>query len=204
MLLSRHIAAGDVVLECSDAIAELASSLLDTLIELDRKGPPLVDGSKVQFGWSMLTLQAQDSRLQVCEPDFLGDISGVRPNADITLAVLKEQVSALHAAGEEGVDVSYRNWVAVAQGCLQTADLFLKRDPPLSGEDSGWFVGRLEDLEAGKSAEVQAMHVYEVFRLRPRLVNVMALPPGYLVIFRGDSVRALLDKDLHVRWGAYP
>ncbi len=31
----------------------------------------------------------------------------------------------------------------------------------------------------------------------------MTLPPGCVVIVRGNTVEALLDKDLHVRWGQF-
>jgi hypothetical protein len=205
MLLSRQIGSHDVVLECADAYSELAGSVLDTLAELDRAGPQLRPGSTVQFGWSLLTLKAEDDKLRVCEPDFSGDVSRPRPNIDTTLSVLKEQVSVLRAVGEEGVDVRFTQFVAVGVGAMTTPDLFLKRDAPVADDDSGWFVGRLEDLEAARSAEeVDALRIWEVLKLRPVLVQVMALPPGYVAIVRGSHVEALLDKDLRLRWGRYP
>jgi len=179
-------------------------SLLDELSKLDQVGPRLKEDSRIQFGWSVLTLRAEDGGLRVCEPDFWGDISGMRPTVDTTLAVLKEQVSVLRAAGEDGVDVQFTEFVAVARGAIETADLFLKRDAPLSEGDTGWFVGRLEDLKAARPAAVDALRVFEVLRVRPALVHVMALPPGYLVIVRGNKVEALLDKQLHLKWGQYP
>jgi hypothetical protein len=205
MLISRQIGSGVVVLECSDAFSELAGSVFDMFEQLDRTGPPLKDGSRIQLGFSELTLRAEDNKLRVCEPDFSGDISQIRANIDITLSVLKEQVSALHAAGEEGTDVLFTDWVAVSRGAIEAPNVFLKRDLPLSKVDSGWFIGRLEDLEAAKPAEeVDAKHVYEVLRMRPRLVDVMTLPVGYLVIIRGQRVQAMLDRDLRIRWGKYP
>ncbi len=204
MFLSKQTGLREIVLECSDDFSELAESVLDALIEMDRNGPRLKNGSKIQFGWSVLTLQEENGRLRVCEPDFSGNISQNRLNIDTTLAVLKEQVSALRAAGEEGSDVSFTDLVAVAEGALSTESVFLKRDPPLSKADSGWFVGKLEDLEAAREATVQPVHVYEVLRSRPILVHVMTLPPGYLVIVRGEKVQAMLDQHLRVRWGKYP
>jgi hypothetical protein len=204
MLLKRQIEAGELVVECENAIAELAASVLDQCVEMDRKGPRLQGGSKVQFGWSTLTLRAEYGSLRVCEPDFHGDISKLQPNIDTTLAVLKEQVSILHTIGGEGQDITFRDWVAVAKGALQCRDVFLKRDTPLSAADSGWFIGRLEDLEAATSAEVEPMHVYEILRSRSALVNLMTLRPGYLVICHGGGVKAILDENLRVRWGAYP
>lgn len=205
MLQIRQIGPHKVLLECSTANSELGASVLDKLSELHQAGPALHDGSRIQFGWSLLTLQTEDGALRVCEPDFYGAISNTQPSVNVTLEVLKAQIPVLRAVGEDGVDVRYDQVVTATQSCVQTPDLFLKRDAPQSGGDTGWFIGKLEDLEAAQPPqEVESLCVFQLLRQRFALLQLLTLPPGYLAIMRGDRLAALLDKDLKLRWGYFP
>jgi hypothetical protein len=205
MILTERIGTHTILIECADSNAEQARALLMKLRQLHSAGPPLRAGSKIQFGWSVLSLQQKtENTLRVVEPDFDGDISATRPVVDVTLEVLKAQVGLLHSVREEGVDARYDQMIIATRNWLETPDLFLKRDLPQFPEDTGWFIGYLDDLEAARPPhETQALYVYELLILRPALMQLLALPPGYLAIVNGETIRAVLDKDLKVRLGHY-
>ncbi len=205
MILSEQIGAYTILIECVESNTEQARALLMKLRQLHSAGPPLRAGTTIQFGWSVLTLQQEEENtLRIVELDFYGDISGTQPTVDITLEVLKAQVALLRSGREEGVDSRYDQIVIATRDWLDIPDLFLKRDLPQSPEDTGWFIGYLDDLEAARPPhETQALYVYELLRLRPALMQLLAFPPGYLAIVNGETIKAVLDKDMKVRLGDY-
>jgi hypothetical protein len=205
MVHKRQVGSQQLILECSDRYSDLGASVLDKIVELHGAGPPLHNGSTIQFGWSLLTLRADECGLRVCEPDFYGDISRTQPFVEATLEILRAQVPVLRAVGEDGVDVRFDQVVTLTRGCIGIPDLFLKRDLPEFPEDTGWFIGRLDDLEAARAPrDIENLRVYELLRQRAVLMQLLTLPPGYLAIVRKEKIVALLDKYLKLRWGNYP
>src|SRR5438552_10115503 len=92
MKYSRQIGSHVVVAECGEDLSDQANALLETLEQLDARGPPLHDGSVIEFGWSRLVLRGADSELLVGEPDFGGNpLRDSRPTVDDTLRVLRDQ-----------------------------------------------------------------------------------------------------------------
>ncbi len=73
MRLVGYVAGGPLIAECDAALADLGRELLVLLAARDRSGLVLVAGSKVQFGWSLLTLIAQDNELHIAAPDYARD-----------------------------------------------------------------------------------------------------------------------------------
>jgi hypothetical protein len=205
VLVQRSIGPHLVEVECSPANAELAEPVLDKLEELHRTGPPLHAGTKIQFGWSVLMLQPHGPALSVCEPAFFGNISTWKPSVDVTLDVLREQVGLLRTVSEAGVDARFDHVVLMTRGALDEPDLFLKREAPRTPDDTGWFVGRLDDLETARQPDaLDSVRVFEILRRRRDLMAPLALPPEYLAIVRGRRLEALLDRNLRLRLGSYP
>ena len=193
-----------VLLECNGRNSDLGESVLEKLRELDAAGPHLHAGSQIQFGWSILTLRPEGEGLRVCEPDYLGDILQLKPTVDVTLDILRQQVPLLRAVGEDGVDARYDQELAANPEAFATDDVFLKRDAPEFSEDTGWFLGKLTDLETARPADdLESVHVYELLRRRPALMAILALPQGYLAIIRGETIAAVFDPNMKLRLGEY-
>jgi hypothetical protein len=122
----------------------------------------------------------------------------------MTLDVLSQQVPLLRTVGEDGVDARYDQQLTVNPKAVTAPDIFLKRDVPEFGEDTGWFLGNLTDLEDARPAEqLQSVRVYELLRWRPALMAPLVLPSGYLVIIRGFAIAAVFDRNMKLRFGEY-
>ncbi|UCD75885.1 MAG: hypothetical protein JSV91_02990 [Phycisphaerales bacterium] len=100
----------------------------------------------------------------------------------------------------EGNFVSLSDKVVVAENALEGRRIYLERTADTSPGDSGWFVGTVPDeAEADQDQACVAMTVSEMLQHRPALRDVLALPAGYLAVFGGDALMAVLnarDEDL--------
>lgn len=185
-----------VLLNCDERLRERGRAVLNKLAELNRQGPPLVDGSRVQFGWTVLTLRAQDGNLRVFEPDYLGDaLHGLNPNLDLTLEVIAEQVAVLRSENCEGLDARFDQLVLARPGAAEADDIFLTRRNPMSEDDTGWFLGDMAQLDSESAEEEpEAMRVFELLRRRRSVLKILALPAGYAVVMHGDAIDTIMKE----------
>jgi hypothetical protein len=184
-----------VLLDCDERLQEGGRAVLDKFAELNRHGPVLRDGSRVQFGWTILTLRSENGSLRVFEPDYMGDpLHDLNRNLDLTLEVIADQVAVLRRENCEGLDARFDQYVLAGPGAVEAADIFLTRRDPVSKEDSGWFLGDMTQIESGsKEEELQAVRVFELLRRRRAVSKVLALPPGYAVVMQGNAIDTILN-----------
>jgi hypothetical protein len=204
--MGRHtLRVGDVelVASCDDTYARPARSLLEAVASFHGKGKGLADGVTVQFGWSLLTLRRRGDELRVCEPDFDGNpLSEVREDVTCTLAVLVEQAVVVNRLDVEPVEVRFDETVLLARGCLAERRVYLERSEPEAG-DSGWYVGPVDSPAPEQRPEnFEWLRVYELLGRRAPLLQALGLPTGYLVVFDGDQIDAVLDEDEQDVWAA--
>lgn len=189
------------MLECDARLHGSAQALLDQLRILSDKGPPLHADSKIQYGWSILTLRAEGRLLRVCEPAFDGDpFEELGPTVDSTLEIFEEQTQVLRRSGLSGVDVRFSDDVFVRNRALEAPNLFLKRQLPTQ-KDSGWYIGNLDRVDVdGSENAFEILRVFELLRRRRAVLPMLMLPPDYLVVMRDDRVSEILDQDGKNYW----
>ncbi|MEW5740560.1 MAG: hypothetical protein AB1938_16650 [Myxococcota bacterium] len=170
-------------------------ALLDKLAELDARGPPLEDGTTIDFGWSRLALAEVDENVLEVEEPFFGDDPVRRRllGAHDTLDVAQAQVDVLRKVGVDGVDARFDTQVIVRRGCLGTERIYLKRDAP-QGRSSGWYIGEVERPDV-EEQDLEVVTVADVFKKRRYAMRVLALPPGYMAVLDGDFIEAVLDAE---------
>lgn len=196
---ARQVADTTLVVQCNAALARQAEWLLDTVSGFKDRGKGLVDGATVQVGWSILTLEQRGAELVVCEPDFAGDpLTGRVDDVSTTLTVLMHQRDLLARLKVAGTPALFNDKIILSRGALDESHIYLERSDPRPG-DSGWYLGPVAgdapDEDADPNEVYESRYVYQLLRQRPRLIEVLALPPGYLVVFTGDEIEAVLNED---------
>jgi hypothetical protein len=193
MQLSMRMGRHQILLDCDRHFEQAGRSVLLKLSELDQRGPALGDGSKVQFGWSVLTLRLEQENLRIYEPDYFGDaLHGLRPTLDTTLEVITEQAEVLRRERVEGLDARFDHYVLAWPGALAAREIFLSRRSDRQPDDTGWFIGDLALLDSGATDKVlEALRVFELLKLRRSVMQVLALPPGYAVVMRGGEIDSM-------------
>lgn len=202
MLYQRSIGGKNFVLECDVLLEPMGKALLEKLDALNALGPSLQEGSRIQYGWSVLTLQKENDCLRICEPAFYGDaLNNFSPRIDTTLAILQEQALVLQRTGLKGLDVSFSDEVFVRNNALEAPNLFLRRQQPGREGDSGWYIGNLDDMDASaEECSSESVRVFMLLQRRSVLLQVLTLPVDTLVVVSGDTITEILDVDGKNLW----
>lgn len=195
---------GDLALavECDSRFANSVQALIDRLRRLNNEGVPLRAGSRIRYGWSILTLRAEGGSMRLCEPDFDADpVQQIRSTLDTTLAVVEQQTTALHRSGLTGMNVLFSEDVFVRNRALEAPNQFLKRQVPAGDADSGWYIGNLERIGTGEPDDTyEIIQVFQLLRRRPAILQALLLPIGYVVVVRNDAIAEVLDNDGKSYW----
>lgn len=180
-----------VILRCHPALERQADWLLRVFQELADEGKGLWAGERVQVGWSFLTLRQESSQWIVCEPDFSRDpFREIRDDVTCTLTVQAQQNDVLRRVGVELVEgcPTFQDRILIGEGCLDIAKIYLER-VEAAGDHSGWYVGPVDGDVESRSNHL----IYELVSRRFELLQVLALPIGYLAVFEGKSIKAILN-----------
>jgi hypothetical protein len=105
--------------------------------------------------------------------------------------VQAQQNDILRRFGEEGEAAVFQDKIVLATGCLREQRVYLERTPGAPEGDSGWYIGPADDR--GAKRELEAIYVYQLLSVRPALMQVLALPARYLIVFSGDELEAVLN-----------
>ena len=189
---SRIISDKKYVVSCAVALKPQADWLLELLekIEQTRGSGFLEDGATVQVGWSFVAIHRDGDTMKILEPNFSGDpFNELTENLTCTLSVQAEQNAVLAAFGLNGTPVGFQDKVILSKGCLEKRHIYLERKTPQKG-DSGWYIGEVDQPQE----ELQAVYVYQLLRMRPALLKVLALPAGYVVVVDSSRVEAILNE----------
>lgn len=196
---TKSVDGKELVVHCDRSLEPLARRLLDQIAQLSEKGKGLADGVTIQTGWSTLRLKADGSKLVVNEPDFdRNPLRSTKPDVTHTLKVMSDQQHVLDRMHEKGDPAHFNEKVVAKNGVLTEDQIYLERIKTKSRGDSGWYIGPLEDADGEKKMpspdELEAISVYRLLKLRPAVLQVMALPPGYLAVFSGDDLVSVIDE----------
>ncbi len=198
--LRLHVGSLCLVANCADELCDQARWLLETIKKLNEKGLPLEDRVRIQFGWSLLTLKRRDSEVIVCEPDYSGNpFSEAVDNVTRTLWVQALQVEVLRKLGLEGNPARFHDKIVTGKRCLDEPKVFLQRQGTQEPGDSGWFVGRVQENQE-TVGEYESLVVYKLLFRRPTLLQVLALPPDFVVVYDGDRIESILDPQDRPIW----
>ena len=199
MTRRRHIGTHDVVAVCCDIHDERADAVLDLLVRLDT-AEGLRDGTRIRFGWSLLTLLGRGQTLELCEPDFARDpLSQVVRGIDVTLDVVAQQAEVARRTGAEAVDARFDEWLVASNTIGDAAELYLVRSPPRQS-DTGWAITDALHPADDSGTNLTGLQVWQVLGIRPDVMAALGLPPNYTVVVRPEGIVAVFDPTGADRW----
>jgi hypothetical protein len=104
----------------------------------------------------------------------------------------KWQHEALAKLSIERLPLDPEEKVIIAHNCWQQPRIYLQRLEAAFEGDSGWFVGSPEEGELAHEA-LDAIRLGDVIAAREDLVDILALPVGFLILLDAGGVAAILD-----------
>jgi len=92
--------------------------------------------------------------------------------------------------GQPPAPVGSDDRIVVGRGALKSRRIYLERLGESAGGHSGWYIGSVDNAAV---AGYEAMKAAEAVSIRPELVPLFVLPPGWLVVLDGAALEAVMD-----------
>jgi hypothetical protein len=199
---ARATKSGRLEVTVDAALAEPAEVVLEAIAGFEGKGKGLAHDVKVQVGWSVFILRRDGETLRVTQPDFSGDpFRDVVDDCSASIGVITEQADLCRRLKVTPVDATFQQTIIVRKGCLTETGLYLERQRPAKRTaDSGWYVGPLDQEAPPASDDLEAMATYHLFRHRPEILKVLALPVGWLVSVDGKRIVDIANEKNETVW----
>jgi hypothetical protein len=154
----------------------------------------LIDGFSIQVGWSVYYLHEKETgKFILMTPDYsknpFEDIS-----EDLTLAlwVQLEQGHFLRKINIDGLSIKFSDKILLTKGVLELEKIYLQRTGDVERGDSGWYIGPVEDYD---TTELYSLYAYQLLKIKPEIVQVLALPNDFVVVFEGSEIKAVLNEN---------
>ena len=68
----------------------------------------------------------------------------------------------------------------------------MQRTGDVEKGDSGWYIGPVEDND---NPELYALYAYQLLKIKPEIIQVLALPYDFMVVFEGNEIKAVLNEN---------
>ncbi|WP_026677436.1 immunity protein Imm33 domain-containing protein [Fictibacillus gelatini] len=186
----RTIENKNIIIQAEGQLDFQVNHLFNILSKVDKS--KLIDGFSLQIGWSVFFLTQKEDGYHVAAPDFAKNpFQDMTEDLTIPLWIQFKQIHFLQKLNLHGETVKFSDKIIAARKALQYDNLFLQRSSGCEKGDSGWYIGPV-DYEV-ETEELEAFYAYQLLKWRPALIQVLALPFEYMVVFEKDEIKAVLD-----------
>lgn len=155
----------------------------------------LINGFSFQVGWSVYFLEeGGKNSFDILTNDFSKN-PFVDKTKDLTLSlwVQLEQGHFLRKLNIEGKAISFSDKVILQKNVLTQNAMYLQRSGGVELGDSGWYIG---DLEGNNSEDnLYSLYAYQLLNQKPDIIQVLALPDEYMVIYENDEIKTVLNEN---------
>lgn len=158
----------------------------------------LIHGFSLQVGWSVYYLYERETRdFILTTPDYTKNpFEDITEDLTLALWVQLEQDHFLRKINVDGSSIKFSNKIILSKGVLELEKIYLQRNGNVEKGDSGWYIGPVED---DNTTELYALYAYQLLKIRPEIIQVLALPNDYMVIFEGNEIKAVInDNDVDI------
>lgn len=154
----------------------------------------LIDGFSLQVGWSVYYLHEKETgNFILTTPDYSKNpFEDITEDLTLALWVQLEQGHFLRKLSVDGLSIKFSDKVILTKGVLELEKIYLQRTGEVEEGDSGWYIGPVEDDE---TTELYALYTYQLLKIKPEIIQVLALPNDFMVVFEGNEIKAVLNEN---------
>jgi hypothetical protein len=181
---------------CAAEFGQQATSVLKTFKQLQVQA-----GQKVEFGSTVLSIAKEEQELAIVEPDLFIDepLSHWIDDITITLRLTLDQIAFLSMLQLEPWSCSLFQKMVVSKNVLGHPNIYMHRQKPRDANDSGWFIGYSDNaqdviMDGEDSSNYDSMNIFELFPIRPGLLEMICLPVGYRAVIKDNLLQVVLDE----------
>ncbi|UNL83208.1 immunity protein Imm33 domain-containing protein [Priestia koreensis] len=178
-----------------NAERELESQIELLFALLEHIGPhKFIHGFSIQVGWTVYYLHEREPGIFILTaPDYTKNpFEDITEDLTLSLWVQLEQTHFLKGINVDGLSIKFSDKIILSKGVLDLEKIYLQRIGDVEKGDSGWYIGSVEDTDA---TSLYALHAYELLKIRPAILQVLALPNEFIVVFEGSEIKAVLNEN---------
>lgn len=154
----------------------------------------LIDGFSFQVGWSLYYLHEKETgNFILTTPDYSNNpFEDITEDLTVALWVQLEQGHFLRKLNVDGLSIKFSDKIILTKGVLELEKIYLQRTGDVEKGDSGWYIGPVEDNDA---IELYALYAYQLLKIKPEIIQVLALPNEFMVVFEENEIKAVLNEN---------
>ena len=193
--ITKKIDGRNVNAYCEEAFSLQAKSILELVSDTQKSKNVLLEGYKLQIGWSMYIMAIIDGELALIVPDYMKNpFEDTVSDISLALWVCSRQIALLKQTNLEGEYVTFKDTMIILKEALETDDLFFLRQEARGDGDSGWYLGALGDKKEGRPAsDYISVRTYQLLTIRPELLKLLFLPTGCMAIIKEGEITEIVD-----------
>lgn len=187
-----------VSLSCREEWKPTADFLAGILLEEERAGGTLEDGSIIQIGWSFYKFVKQGQGLQMVTFDYVGDpFSATEEDLSLSLRIFHEQTEVLNKAKAQGqaVTTSFQDTMLMKKTARKADTVYLQRLEPMGEGDSGWYMGVIGEDGSEDPNDYTRICTYQLLSFCEAALALMPLPLGTIGLFERGQLVEVVDQD---------
>lgn len=202
--LKKEIDGKTVAIKCEEFFKEQGTWLLNMFEQEHKKSNIIKDGFKIQAGCTMYLFKEIDDEIKVLAPDYSKDpMKDTTDNLSLSLILQLQQNSILKKIGIDGELIAFDDRIVILKEAKNSDNIYLERAKEYEKGNSGWYIGVIENDKAkapDDAGQYESIYAYEVLRFRPDLIQLLALPKGYLVVIIDNEIKEISDGDNNVAY----
>lgn len=166
--------------------------LFAKLEQVDRN--KLIHGFSLQVGWSVYYLHERETgNFILTSPDYSRNpFEDTTKDLTLALWVQLDQGHFLRKLNVDGLSIKFSDKIILSKGILELEKIYLQRNGDVEVGDSGWYIGPVED---DNTIELYALYAYQLLKIKPEIIQVLALPNDYMVVFENNEIKAVLNEN---------
>ena len=188
----KTIMGKNIIVTAEKELEPQIESLFVILEQVDRNN--LIHGFSIQVGWSVYYLHERETgNFILTSPDYSRNpFEDITEDLTLALWVQLEQGHFLRKINVDGLSIKFSDKIILCKGVLKLEKIYLQRNGNVEKGDSGWYIGPVEE---DNTTELYALYAYQLLKIKPEIIQVLALPNEYMVVFEGNKIKAVLNEN---------
>lgn len=187
---------------CDELLAQIADFFSQILRSEDEQYNILQPYSIIQVGWNYYKILEGDC-LQIVSLDYSKNpFEDTTEDLSLALTIFKMQSDLLHQTLLTPQETSFKDTMLIRKSALNAPHIFLQRLKPTHENDSGWYMGSIDDVASNHPEDYMKIHTYQLLSLCKEALGLMPLPVGTMGIFENGKLIELVDQDNHTIFNA--
>jgi len=178
---------------------DIVNLFVETLEKQDKAYKIIEDGKTLQIGFNYYRIKKSDNNeYKIYSVDYhKNPLKDITEDLSLPLSIMKDQLLITKKTGLISDEViTFQDTLLVKKTSLTSPNVYFEKQQPKEGNDSGWYMGNLDDTEKSNNPEdYEMMILYKLLTVCPKALSILNLPVGSLAIIKNNEIVGISDSN---------